>query len=258
MQLFDTHAHLNDPQLLPQLDQVLMRAREAGLVGMTAIGTTRQTSEVCLQLAGAHADVHAAVGIHPNDCHQATDADWSQIVQWAQLPEVVAIGETGLDRYWDDCPIEVQRQWLLRHLDLAFETGKPLVVHMRDCETDILEMWRAHQREGRIPGIMHSFTGSWETAQACLDLGMWISFAGMVTFKKSQELREVAARIPADRLLIETDAPYLSPHPKRSIRPNEPALVAYTAACLAEVRGVSLETLAEQTTGNARRAFGLA
>ena len=128
---------------------------------------------------------------------------------------------------------------------------------MRDCEADILDMWRKHQRDGQIPGIMHSFTGTWETAQACLELGMWISFAGMVTFKKSDDLRAVAAQVPADRLLIETDAPYLSPHPQRSVRPNEPALVEHTARCLAETRGCSLESLAEQTTENARRAFGL-
>ncbi len=257
MPLFDTHAHLTSDQLSDNLDQVLSNARQTGLVGMTAIGTGPDSSHACVQLADRHDDVWASVGIHPNDCKDSTESDWQRIVALASAERVVAIGETGLDRYWDDSPIEVQREWLAQHIELSFETKKPLVIHMRDCESDILEMLHRHQRDGQIIGIMHSFAGCQETADQCLSLGMYISFAGMVTFKKSDDLRAVAATIPADRLLIETDSPYLSPHPKRSQRPNEPALVEYTARCLAETRGVTFAELSQQTTENAQRVFGL-
>ena len=255
--LFDTHAHLDDEQLFPILPDVLSEASESGLIGITAIGTTLETSQRCLAMAQEHAMVHAAVGIHPNECHQADETQWASICQMAAHPAVVAIGETGLDRYWDFCPIETQRIWFARHIELSFETSKPLVIHMRDCEADVLDMLEEHQREKRIIGIMHSFTGTWETAARCLDWGMYISFAGMVTFKKMDELRAVARQVPDDRILIETDSPYLSPHPHRGVRPNQPAMVSHTAACLAEVRGVSVTTFSEQTTANARRVFGL-
>ncbi len=185
------------------------------------------------------------------------ESDWQEILELSSQSEVVAIGETGLDRYWDYCPIEEQRYWFAKHIELSFETKKPLVIHMRECETDILEMLNEHQQDGRVIGIMHSFAGSWETAKHCLDLGMYISFAGMVTFKNSNELRGVAARIPDDRILVETDAPYLTPHPHRSKRPNQPAMVSHTATCLADVRGVDLELFSEITTANARRVFNL-
>ena len=257
MLLFDTHAHLTSEQLSENLEQVLQNARDAGLVGMTAIGTGPDSSHACVRLAHKHDDIWASVGIHPNDCKDSTESDWQQIVSLSSDERVVAIGETGLDRYWDDCPIEIQREWLARHIELSFDTNKPLVIHMRDCEQDILEMLHRHARDGRIIGIMHSFAGCQDTADQCLALGMYISFAGMVTFKKSDELRAVAAVVPSDRLLIETDSPYLSPHPKRGQRPNEPALVEHTARCLAEVHGVTLAELGEQTTENAKRVFGL-
>jgi TatD DNase family protein len=257
MPLFDTHAHLEDEQLSPLLDEVLTNASEAGLVGITAIGTTVSTSRQCVALADSHPMVYASVGIHPNQCQTASDQDWRQIVDLAGQSKVVAIGETGLDRHWDYCPIAVQETWFARHIELSFELQKPLVVHMRDCESDILQMLQAHQRDGQIIGIMHSFSGAWETAQTCLELGMYISFAGMVTFKKSEALRDIATRIPEDRILVETDSPYLTPHPHRGKRPNQPAMVRHTAQCIADVRGVSLEDFGEQTTINARRVFGI-
>lgn len=255
--LFDTHAHLEDKQLFSIIDEVLTRAREANLVGITAIGTTLATSSACAALARDHDMIHASVGIHPNECQNADDSQWQQILELAQDPCVVAIGETGLDRYWDDCPIERQREWFARHIELSFDVDKPLVIHMRECEADILEMLEQHQRDGKIIGIMHSFTGSLETAQRCLQWGMYISFAGMVTFKKSEPLREVAAAIPLDRILVETDSPYLSPHPHRGVRPNEPAMVRFTAACLAEIHGVTEKEFGRMTTENARRVFGV-
>lgn len=255
--LFDTHAHLEDEQLSPILDEVLANATKADLVGITAIGTTVSTSRDCVELARKYDQVYSSVGIHPNQCQEATQQDWEQIVHLSTRDKVVAIGETGLDRHWDYCPIDVQEQWFARHIELSFETQKPLVIHMRECEADILRMLREHQRDGQVIGIMHSFSGIWETAQACLEMGMYISFAGMVTFKNSHELREIAARIPDDRILVETDSPYLSPHPHRGKRPNQPAMVAHTAACIAEVRGVNPEEFGDLTTQNARRVFGI-
>ena len=257
MRFFDTHAHLDDEQLVSQLEGVIGQAESAGLVGITAIGTTVSSSHQCVQLTERFQMVFAAVGIHPNHCQDATSTDWAMIEDLSKQDEVVAIGETGLDRYWDFCPLQIQKEWFAKHISLSYKTGKPLVIHMRDCEADILEMLDDCRQNDRIIGIMHSFTGRWETAQQCLEWGMYISFAGMVTFKKSHELREIAARIPDDRLLVETDSPYLSPHPHRGQRPNQPALVRHTAQCLADVRGVSLDELGELTTKNAETVFNL-
>ncbi len=256
-ELFDTHAHLDDPQIRANLDQHLDNALEAGVAWITAIGTTLESSRTCVDIACRYEPVFAAVGIHPNHCKKACDQDWQLIGQLAARPEVVAIGETGLDRHWDYTPFETQLHWFDRHHDLSRKTGKPMVVHMRDCESDILSAVERFSAIGPVNGIMHSFAGSRETAGRCLKAGMHVSFAGMVTFKKSAELREIAAMIPANRLLVETDAPYLSPNPHRSRRPNEPALVVHTARCIADARGISFEELAATTTANARRLFGL-
>ncbi len=257
MPLFDTHAHLDDEQLAPMLREVLANATQSGLIGITAIGTTVESSQACVGLAEEHEQVFAAVGIHPNHCQDATEQSWLDIVAMSSHLKVVAIGETGLDRHWDYCPIDIQEEWFAKHIELSFETNKPLVIHMRECESDILRMLHQHQREGRINGIMHSFAGQWETAAQCLDLDMYISFAGMVTFRKSDELREIAAKIPDDRILVETDSPYLSPHPHCGRRPNQPAMVKHTADCIAEVRGIDQDTFARLTTENAQRVFGI-
>ncbi len=223
---------------------------------MVAVGTTAPTSQKCTRLARQFDNVMAAVGIQPNYCGEVEPTDWDSIVTLSTEQGVVALGETGLDRYWDHTPLDVQRDYFDRHLQLSQSGGLPFIVHMRDCDEDILVALREARTRGPLLGVMHSFTGSEATASECLELGLYLSFAGMVTYKKSTELRSVAAIVPDDRILIETDAPYLSPHPKRSQRPNEPALVVHTAACLAELRGVGLELFAEQTTTNARRLFG--
>jgi TatD DNase family protein len=173
-------------------------------------------------------------------------------------PRVVAIGETGLDRHWDFTPFDMQQNYFDRHLRLSQERGLPFIVHMRDCDEDILVMLREARERGPLDGVMHSFTGGRTMAEECIAMGLYISFAGMVTYKKSDELRAIAAVVPADRILIETDSPYLSPEPMRKIKRNEPAHVRHTAECLAKVRGVSLEEFAAQTTANARRLFLLA
>lgn len=251
----DSHAHLDDEQFEGIRDEVLQRARQACVVAVVAVGTDAASSRCCVDLAGRYDQVLAAVGIQPNYCAQAKPGDWEEIVRLVDVPRVVALGETGLDRHWKYTPFDVQQDYFDRHLRLAQRNDLPVVVHMRDCEPEMLAMLQAARRQGPLRGVMHSFTGSAETAARCLELGLHLSFAGMVTYKKSGDLREIAARIPDDRLLIETDSPYLSPHPKRGHRPNEPALIVHTAACLAEVRGVPPAVLAAQTTDNARRLF---
>lgn len=253
--MFDTHAHLDDEQFELILDDVVARARDAGVRNIVSIGTTASSSRQTVTIAAKHDGVYASVGIQPNHCAEAASGDWDQVVQLAGDANVVALGETGLDRYWDYTPFEVQQDYFDRHIRLSQVTGLPFVVHMRDCGDDVLAMLRDADKRDALSGVMHSFTGDMALAESCLELNLYISFAGMVTYKKSAELREVAAWIPHDRLLIETDAPYLSPHPKRGQRPNEPSLMVHTAKCLAEVRGVDFETLAAQTTANARRLF---
>jgi TatD DNase family protein len=253
--LFDTHAHLDDPQFDDVRKEVVERAREAGVTTILAVGTTAPSSEKSVELASQFDEVYAAVGIQPNYCGEAAPSDWDRIVSLISHARVVAIGETGLDRYWTYTSFDVQQDYFDRHLRLAQQRDLPIIIHMRDCGNDILAMLREARRREPLQGVMHSFTGDAALAQDCLDLGLYISFAGMVTYKKSQDLREIAASIPVDRLLLETDSPYLSPHPKRGQRPNEPALLIHTAQCLAEVRGVTVEEIARTTTANARRLF---
>ena len=258
MEWFDTHAHLDDEQFDATRDQIMANAHQAGVRHVLAVGTTAESSRRCLELAALYAGVCCAVGIQPNYCAEAGPADWPHIVELASRPSVVALGETGLDRYWDHTPFDVQQDFFERHVRLAQQHDLPLVIHMRDCSDEMLSTLGQARRQGALRGVMHSFTGDIDTAARCVELGLHISFAGMVTYKKSDELRGVAASIPADRLLLETDAPYLSPHPARGRRPNEPALIVHTARCLADLRRVSLETLAAQTTQNARRLFKVA
>lgn len=257
MELFDTHAHLDDEQFDSCRADVVARAVEAGVRNMVAVGTTAASSRRCVAIAAEYSTVHAAAGIQPNYCAEAASGDWDTVCELAAKSDVVAIGETGLDCYWDHAPLDLQRDYFDRHLRLSQQTDLPFIVHMRDSGAEILEMLAEARRRGPLRGVMHSFTGDEELAQACLEIGLHISFAGMVTYKKSDELRQVAAMIPADRLLVETDAPYLSPHPCRGQRPNEPALVVHTAGCLASARGTSVEELAAATSSNARALFGL-
>ncbi len=254
--LVDTHAHLDDPRLRRDLSGVLDRARAAGVVQVVAIGTTAADSASVIAIAQAHRGVFAAVGIHPNEAVEAGADDWARIEALAAEPEVVALGETGLDRHWDRTPFPLQQEWLARHLALGQERGLPVVLHCRACERDLIEQLT---RLGRpVRGVLHSFTGTWDDARAFLDLGLHLSFAGMLTFanKALDPLRDVATRVPHDRLLIETDSPYLSPHPHRG-QTNEPQRVAVTAERLARLRGLAPRELARITTANARHFFDL-
>jgi len=253
--LIDTHAHLDDHRLRGDLPGVLNRAREAGVGQVVAIATTAPSALDLLDIAQRHRGVFAAVGIQPNHVAEAQPEDWSVIVDRARGSKVVAIGETGLDRYWDHTPFDQQQDYFGRHLELAFERDLPVVIHCRNCEADIVAQLERLERPVR--GVLHSFTGTWDDAQAFLELGLHISFAGMVTFKNASldPLRDVARRLPLDRILVETDSPYLSPHPFRG-KPNEPARVIHTAARIAELRGLAPEDFARATTANARRLFG--
>lgn len=257
MPLFDTHCHLDEPAFDGDRDEVLARAREAGVVGMVTIGTTALSSVAAADLAKRHGDVYAAVGIQPNYVAEEKAGDWERIVVLASEERVVAIGETGLDRYWDYTPFGQQAEAFDRHLELSWRTGKPFVVHCREAEADVVAQLRNAAAGGPLRGVMHSFSGDFATAEGCLELGLFISFAGMVTFKRNDVLRAVAKAVPLDRILFETDAPYLAPMPHRGKR-NEPAYVAQTAAVLADVHGMAVEEFGAVTTENARRLFGIA
>jgi TatD DNase family protein len=254
MPLIDTHAHIDQKDFNADRAEVIARAHQAGVEAIVAVGVTAVTSEVVCGLAEHNPGVYAAVGIQPNHTAEAELSDWNRILALVSRPRVVAIGETGLDRYWKDSPMEVQQDYFDRHLRLSQERDLPFIVHMRDCEADILEMLREAHRRGPLRGVMHSYTGSAEGAGECVAMGLHISFAGMVTYKKSDALRAVAVTIPDDRILVETDSPYLSPEPLRGKR-NEPANVVHTAACLAAARGQTVEAFGEQTTRNARALF---
>ncbi|MCA9241531.1 MAG: TatD family hydrolase [Planctomycetales bacterium] len=253
----DTHAHLDQQAFQGDLQAVIDRATVAGVRKIVAVAVDAPSSRATVQLSAEHEALAATVGIQPNDVSQAKAGDWDRVVELSSCKEVVALGETGLDRYWDDSPFDLQLDYFDRHLRLSQQTGLPFIVHMRDCEQDILEMLREARQRGPLRGVMHSYTGSAQAAVECLELGLYISFAGMVTFKKNDELRAVAAAVPLERLLVETDSPYLSPEPVRKIRRNEPAHVAHTARHLAAVRGEAFEQFARQTTENASALFRL-
>jgi TatD DNase family protein len=256
MDWIDTHAHLDQEEFDLDRAEVVARARRAGVAAVVAVGTTAQSSAATLALAREFEPVWCAVGIQPNYCGAAVPGDWERVVKLAREPKVVAVGETGLDCYWDYAPLDLQRDYFDRHLRLAQELDLPVVIHTRESDAEVLDMLRGARRRGPLRGVMHSFTGTADTAAECMALGLEISFAGMVTFKKSTELRAVAATVPLDRLLVETDSPYLAPQPVRGKR-NEPANVEQTGRCLAEVLGVGAEQLAAATTTNARRLFRL-
>lgn len=258
--MIDTHCHLDDEQFDADRAAAIQRAAAAGVEAMIALGTTAASSQASVRVAESHANVYAAVGIHPNSCAEAAPGDWDAVVALLGIARVVALGETGLDRYWDHAPIELQRDYFDRHLRLSQARDLPVVIHCRDAQAEMMPMLREAAGRGPLRAVMHAFAGDAAMAAECLELGLYVSFAGNVTYsnKKFQSLREAAVTIPADRILIETDSPYLTPEPLRGKQKrNEPALVAHTAAALAALRGVPVEEFGRQTTANARRLFHL-
>jgi TatD DNase family protein len=254
MPLIDTHAHLDEDAFAVDRDEVVARGIETGLAAVVTIGTTANSSAQSVAIAARYPQVFAAVGIQPNYVAQAAPDDWARIEELAGAPKVVAIGETGLDRYWDYAPFDLQEDYFARHLELARVRDLPFVVHCREAEADVVAQLRDAARAGPLRGIMHSFAGDAETASACLELGLHLSFAGMLTFKKNEALREIAKATPLERLLVETDSPYLAPVPLRGKR-NEPANVRHTVAVLATIHDMATEEMADITTRNARALF---
>ena len=255
LDLFDTHAHLHFPEFAGDLEAVLERARAAGVRCMVTIGTDVESSRAAVALAGREPDVWAAVGIHPHAAGLADEARLAEIERLAAAPRVVAIGETGLDFFRLLSPRDAQERLFRAQLALALRLRKPVLVHCRDAHEETLAIL-AEVPVGEAGGIMHCFSGDTAIARRCLDLGLLISLAGPVTYPKARALPEVAKVVPADRLVVETDCPFLPPQPYRGKR-NEPAYLAVTAARVAELRGEPLEELASRMSENARTLLRL-
>ncbi|GAC92322.1 Mg-dependent DNAse [Anoxybacillus flavithermus NBRC 109594] len=253
--LFDTHAHLNATQFNEDVGQVIERARAEGVSHIVVVGFDRPTIERAMELAEQYSFIYAAVGWHPVDAIHMTDEDLSMIERLAAHPKVVALGEMGLDYYWDQSPKDVQKEVFRKQIRLAKKVKLPIIIHNRDATADIVDILREEHAE-EVGGVMHCFSGSIEVARQCMDMNFYISFGGPVTFKNAKKPKEVAKEIPLDRLLIETDCPYLTPHPFRGKR-NEPSYVKYVAEAIAELKGLSFEEVAQKTFDNAKRLFGI-
>lgn len=254
MRLADSHCHLIYKGLGEQQPEVLARARDAGVVAMLNISTRENEWDDVIAVAEREPDVWASVGIHPHEADQHPDVDTVKLVERAQHPRVVGIGESGLDYYYDHSDRDRQRASFRAHLAASRETGLPIIVHTRDAESDTAEILRDEMGKGAFPGVIHCFTASGEFADIALELGFYISISGIVTFKNARDLQETAARLPLDRLLIETDAPFLAPVPHRG-KTGEPAFVADTCRFLAQLRGEDPEALAEATRQNFHKLF---
>ena len=254
MRLADSHCHLNYKGLIEEQAQVLARARGTGVVAMLNISTREREWDEVIATAEREPDVWATVGIHPHEADQHPDVDTAKLIERTRHPRVVGIGESGLDYYYDHSDRDRQRASFRAHLAACRETQLPIVVHTREAEADTAEILRDEMGKGAFSGVIHCFTASGEFADIALELGFYISISGIVTFKNAEALRATAARLPAERLLIETDAPFLAPVPHRG-KPGEPAFVADTCRFLAELRGDAPEELAEITRANFHRLF---
>jgi len=252
--LVDTHAHLMDTAFSEDLAAVLDRAAAAGVVAMVCVGYDEASSVAAVDLAERYPHLVAAVGIHPNASGSARPGAWERIEELSEHPRVVGIGETGLDNYRKRTPPAVQQEWFRRHLDLAARRDLPVIVHNRDADAEVAPILLDWARETGGRGVLHCFSGDDRMLEAGLEAGFTVSIAGPLTYKNAGGLPTRAQRVPLDRLVVETDCPYLPPHPHRGQR-NEPALVRLTATRLAELHGVTLERLEEATTENARRLF---
>jgi TatD DNase family protein len=253
--LTDTHMHLDAEHFNEDREEVIARALENGITRMVNIGFNGETIPSTIALAEAYDCIHAVVGWHPVDAIHMKPEDLDWIEQLCSHPKVVAIGEIGLDYYWDTSPKDIQQRVFRKQIQLARKMGKPIVIHNRDAHQDILHILK-EEKAAEVGGIMHCFSGSWETAKQCLDMNFHISFGGPVTFKNAKQPKEVLAQVPLDKLLLETDSPYLTPHPFRGKR-NEPSYVRLVAEAAAEIHGMSVEEIARITTDNAVRLLGL-
>jgi TatD DNase family protein len=252
--LIDTHCHLDFEDFAAERDAVVARARAAGLARIITISTRVAQFPAIAALAEAYPDVFCTVGTHPHQAHEETDVTLDQLVALAGHPKCVGIGEAGLDYHYDQAPRDVAARVFRTHIAAARETGLPLVIHARDADADVAAILEDEMGKGPFKALLHCFTSSRQLAEAAVALGLYVSFSGVLTFKKSEELRAIARDVPTDRLLVETDAPFLAPVPYRGKR-NEPAYVAETAKVLAEVKGIAIAELAAVTSANALRLF---
>jgi TatD DNase family protein len=253
----DSHAHLEGYKFDSDRAEILARAREAGLVRILAIGsgTGPGTYDCALKIAEQHDWIFASTGLHPHEARVATEADYAEMERLAKHPKLIAWGEIGLDYFYDHSPREVQKEVFRRQMELAAAAKLPIIIHCRPSNNsenawdDTLEMLRSHWAPSGLPGILHCFTGEWKHAQPALDIGFYISFAGNVSFPKAENIREAAKQVPLDRMMIETDSPYLAPVPHRGKR-NEPGFVVNTAETIGQLRGMSKEEIGQRTAGN--------
>lgn len=252
--LVDSHCHLDFPDFAAELDAVVDRARAAGIGRLVTISTRVKRHAQVLAIAERFPEVFCSVGTHPNHAHEELDIDAKVLIGIAKHPKVVAIGEAGLDYFRNTSPRDAQAAGLRQHIAAARETGLPLVIHSRECDADMAQTLKEESGKGAFPAVLHCFTGGRDLAFTAIQLGHYVSFTGILTFKNSVALREIAAALPADRVMVETDAPYLAPGPYRGKR-NEPSYVVETAKVLADARGVSLEEITRQTTENFFRLF---
>ncbi|RST85005.1 TatD family deoxyribonuclease [Aquibium carbonis] len=252
--LVDSHCHLDFPDFAQERDAVIARAAAAGVGMMVTISTRVRRFDEIRAIAEAHDHVWCSVGTHPHNAGEEMEVTTEDLVRLSAHPKVVAIGEAGLDYFYDKAPRDAQAQGLRRHIAAARQTGLPLVIHSRDADDDMAAILKEETGKGAFPFVLHCFSSGAPLAEAGVKLGGYVSFSGILTFRKSTELRDIAARVPHERLLVETDAPYLAPMPHRGQR-NEPAYVAHTAGVLAETLGLTAEAIARQTTANFLRLF---
>jgi TatD DNase family protein len=252
--VIDSHCHLDFPQLNGELDAILARARDAGVGLMVTISTRVAKFGELKAIVEAHDNVYCSIGTHPHNAAEEPDITVEELVEISRHPKVVAIGEAGLDYHYDHSPRDVQKKSFRTHIAAARETGLPLVIHAREADTDVARILEEESTAGAFPFVLHCFTSGADLAHRGLALGGYISFSGVVTFKKSDALRDIALAVPYDRILVETDAPYLAPEPYRG-KTNEPSYVVKTAARLAELRGASEEDFARTTSENFFRLF---
>lgn len=251
----DTHAHLTDERYNGEADKIIGELGANRVEYIINIGYDAESSAGSVSLAQKHPDVYAAVAIHPHDSDKATEEDFKSLGRYAELPKVVAIGETGLDYHYQDCPPrETQKKVFLRHLELARSTGLPVIIHLRDAHADMYDILKANRDLLAAGGVLHCYSGSAEMAKQYLDLGLYISFAGAVTFKNARGLLEAVKTVPPDRILTETDCPYLTPEPHRG-KLNYPQYVKYVAEKIAEIKQIDIGTFCGQVKLNARRLF---
>lgn len=254
MHLVDTHAHFTFNDYADNLDDILSRSRQVGVTGWITVGTDLADSRAALQLSQKYENMYCTVGIHPHEADKQQEGYREELRAMAAEGKVRAIGEIGLDYHYDFSPREVQRKIFEEQLDLAGQMNKPVVVHCREAMTDCLAILDEWNRED-IPVVFHCFSGGRDEARAVVERGYWVSFTGVITFRNAAEIREAVRCIPPEKILLETDCPYLSPEPKRKIRPNEPAFLVHTAAKLAELLEVSVEKIAQVTADNSRLFF---